>query len=116
MRLNISWVLDQEEPEWDLWKNKADTLRLDTNINNDGYVCGIYSLNNSQTHTHHGASTFTSFAAVQRIIESYRVFITQQTLDPTRQTTPIAIRPDMDMDNTYIGNPQSLSGLSAVQR
>ena len=40
--------------------------------------------------------------------------MTQQTLDPTRQTTPIAIRPNMD--NTYIGNPQSLSGLSAVQR
>lgn len=59
-------------------------------------------------------STFTSFGAVQRVIEAYRVFITQQTLDPTRQTTPIAIRPDMD--NTYVGNPQSLSGLSDVQR
>ncbi len=63
---------------------------------------------------YHSKSTFTSFDAVQRVIEAYRVFITQQTLDPTRQTIPIAIRPDMD--NTYIGNPQSLSGLSDVQR
>ena len=51
---------------------------------------------------------------MQRAIEAYRVFITQQTLDPTRRTVPITIRPDMD--NTYLGNSQRPSGLSDVQR
>ena len=51
---------------------------------------------------------------MQRTIEAYRVFITQQTLDPTRRTVPITIRPDMD--NTYLGNSQRPSGLSDVQR
>lgn len=65
--------------------------------------------------TSRSASTFTSFdlGAIQRVIEAYRVFITQQILDPTRQTIPSAIRPDVD--NTYVGNPRPLSSLSNVQ-
>jgi alpha-galactosidase len=51
---------------------------------------------------------------VQRTIENYRIFINQQTEDSSRQGQGIMIRPDMD--NTYVGNPQSLSGLSDVQR
>lgn len=36
MRLDISWGLNRAEPEWDVWTANADTLRLDTDINNDG--------------------------------------------------------------------------------
>ena len=34
MRLHISYALNRTEPEWDIWKSNADTLRLDTDVNN----------------------------------------------------------------------------------
>jgi len=55
-----------------------------------------------------------NFATVQRAIENYRIFINQQAEDTSRHGKGIRIRPDMD--NTFVGNPQSLSGLSDVQR
>lgn len=36
MRLDISWALNRAEPEWGIWKNNADSLRLSTDVNNDG--------------------------------------------------------------------------------
>ena len=60
------------------------------------------------------SSTFVSGQTVQRAIEHYRSFINQQTEDSSRQGHGIMIRPDMD--STYIGNPQSLSSISDVQR
>ena len=62
----------------------------------------------------HRSSTFVAWQTVQRAIERYRSFINQQTEDSSRQGHGIMIRPDMD--STYIGNPQSLSGISDVQR
>ena len=44
MRLDISWGLNRDEPEWDVWKTNADTLRLDTDINNDGYAHQLHYL------------------------------------------------------------------------
>jgi len=95
MRLDLSWKLDRSEPSWTIWRNSADTLRLDQDLNaQDGTVQ-------------------VQFATMQRAIEQYRQFITEQ-LVPDRQGQPIMIRPDMD--NIFVGNPQSISGLSVVQR
>lgn len=97
IRLDLSWKLDRTEDwDWYLWRGNADSLRLDQDINNSG------------------ESTLVSFSTVQRAIEQYRIFINQQEEDPTRQTVPIMIRPDMD--NMYVGNAQSLTGLSNVER
>ncbi|KAL1964963.1 hypothetical protein VTN77DRAFT_6163 [Rasamsonia byssochlamydoides] len=97
IRLDLSWKLDRDEGnDWQIWRTHADALRLDQDINNSGQ------------------STLVSFATVQRAIEQYRIFINQQEEDPTRQGIPIMIRPDMD--NMYVGNPQSLTGLSDVER
>jgi alpha-galactosidase len=96
MRLDLSWKLYRDVGDWYLWRGNADSLRLDQDINNSGQ------------------STLVSFATVQRAIEQYRIFINQQVEDPTRQTIPIMIRPDMD--NMYTGNAQSLTGLSDVER
>ncbi|KAH7105540.1 glycoside hydrolase [Auriculariales sp. MPI-PUGE-AT-0066] len=96
MRLNLSWKLSREAPYWDVWRSSADSLRLDQDINvsNSGH--------------------FTDWKTVQRAIENYRIFINQQVLDQSRWNKGIMIRPDMD--NTYIGNPQGISGISDVQR
>lgn len=96
IRLDVSWKLNRELPFWEVWRGNADSLRTDQDINNAQ------------------SSTQVSWATVQRAIEAYRVFITQQTLDPSRQGVGIQIRPDMD--NIYIGNPSEVSGLSEVQR
>lgn len=48
-RLDISWGLDHSEPEWDVWKANADTLRLDTDINSDGYARDVRTLNSPKT-------------------------------------------------------------------
>lgn len=50
-QLNISWGLDRDEPEWDVWKANADTLRLDTDVKNDGYACTFRTLNTPKPHT-----------------------------------------------------------------
>ncbi|EJD48125.1 glycoside hydrolase [Auricularia subglabra TFB-10046 SS5] len=96
MRLDLSWKLSREQPFWTTWQESADSLRLDQDINNSG------------------ARTFTAWGTVQRAIENYRSFINQQVLDQSRWGKGIHIRPDMD--NTYVGNAQDVSGLSDVQR
>eukprot|EP00026_Physarum_polycephalum_P007601 Phypoly_transcript_07665.p1 GENE.Phypoly_transcript_07665~~Phypoly_transcript_07665.p1 ORF type:complete len:529 (+),score=56.66 Phypoly_transcript_07665:56-1588(+) len=96
IRLDISWKLDRELPYWEIWRSNADSLRTDQDINNAN------------------SNTLVSWATVQRAIENYRIYITQQTLDPTRQGKGIQVRPDMD--NAYVGNPQQITGLSDVQR
>lgn len=96
MRLDISWKLDRDEPFWSRWQASADALRTDQDINN------------SQS------ATFVSWVTVQRAIENYRLFINEQTQNVTRHGTPIRIRPDLD--NTYVGNPAAVSGISDAQR
>jgi alpha-galactosidase len=98
LRLHLSWKLDRDLSDWLLWRSNAESLRLAQDINNSG----------SDT------TTFTAFATVQRAIEQYRSFINQQEEDPTRQGLPIMIRPDMD--NLYVGNGASLSGITDQQR
>jgi alpha-galactosidase len=93
IRLHLSWKLDRDTADWLLWSGNADSLRTDQDINNSG------------------KTTLVSFATVQRAIEQYRLFVTQQVGDPN---TPIMIRPDMD--NMFVGNSESLTGLSDVER
>ena len=63
-----------------------------------------------------GEETLTSFATVQRAIERYRVFVTSiaQDLVNGGAQNPVRIRPDMD--NTYVANNGTLSGLHDAQR
>ncbi|KUJ08321.1 glycoside hydrolase family 27 protein [Mollisia scopiformis] len=97
MPLDLSWKLDRDNlGDWLTWKNNADSLRTDQDINNSGQP------------------TLVSFATVQRAIENYRIFINQQEEDPTRQGLPIKIHPDMD--NMYTGNAAALTGVSDVER
>lgn len=94
MRLHISWKLDRSDPYWQIWQSTSDALRIDQDINNNK------------------KDTLTAWSTVLRTIDYYRQFINEQTV-PARQGKPIMIRPDMD--NTYIGNAASISGLSDVQ-
>ena len=97
IRLDLSWKLDRNSvADFEIWRNNADSIRTDQDINNSG------------------TGTFTSFGTVQRAIEQYRSFINQQEEDPTRQTVPIMVHPDMD--NMYTGNAASLTGLTNQER
>lgn len=96
MRLDLSWALQRDLNDWEIWQANADSLRTDQDINNSGQ------------------STLVSFNHVQRAIEMYRIFINQQEEDPTRQGKPITIHPDMD--NMFTGNPESLTGLTDQER
>lgn len=95
LRLDISWKLDRSDPYWGYWQSSADSLRLDQDINNSG------------------SSSLVAWQTVLRTINYYREFINEQT-QQSRQQKPIMIRPDMD--NMYVGNKQSIGGLSDVQR
>ena len=95
MRLDISWKLSRESPYWQVWKEGADSLRLDQDVNSAG------------------SGHFTQWSTVQRAIENYRIFINQQVLDESRWNQPIMIHPDMD--NVYVDR-SDVSGLSDVQR
>ena len=96
IRLDISWKLDRNEPYWTRWQNNADSLRLDFDVNLQG------------------ANRLTAWRVIQRAIEAYRVFVVEQITDPARRGHGIRIRPDMD--NTFIVNPQELSGINDDQR
>ncbi|KAH8817368.1 glycoside hydrolase family 27 protein [Xylogone sp. PMI_703] len=96
MRLDLSWKLERDNADFQIWRTNSDSIRTDQDINND--------------HT----GTFVSFEVVQRAIENYRIFINQQVEDPTRQNIPIMVRPDMD--NMYVGNAASITGVTDQQR
>jgi alpha-galactosidase len=99
MRLGLSWMLDwDEQDDWETWAGNADSMRLDEDINNSG------------------KHTLVSFSTVQRAIERYRVFVTSlaQSRVNGGPQNKIKIRPDMD--NTFVANNISLSGLHDAQR
>lgn len=98
MELHLSWKLERDLPDFLIWQHSAESIRTDQDINNSGS----------------GTSTFVSFSTVQRAIENYRIFINQQVEDSTRQGKPIMVRPDMD--NMYVGNAQSLTGVTDQER
>jgi alpha-galactosidase len=93
--LHISWKLNRSGIYWQKWRQDADSLRVDQDINNSG------------------ESSLTAWWTVLRTIDYYRQFIVEQT-QPDRQNETIMIRPDMD--NMFVGNPADLSGISDVQR
>lgn len=95
MRLDISWKLDRSDPYWGIWQSSADTLRVDQDTNNAG------------------KDSLVSWTSVLRTLDYYRQFINEQTAQG-RQGKAIMIRPDLD--NTFVGNPENISGLSDVQR
>lgn len=95
IRLDIGWKLDRSDPYWRIWQSSSDTLRVDQGVNNSS------------------ESTLVSWATVLRTLDYYRQFIIEQT-QGSRQGAAIIIRPDMD--NTFVGNAQNISGLSDVQR
>ncbi|KAI9766649.1 MAG: hypothetical protein M1839_004789, partial [Geoglossum umbratile] len=92
MRLDISWKLDRSDAFYTIWKQNADSMRIDQDINNGG------------------EPTLVSWGTVQRTIEQYRQYINQQV--PKGQ--PLTIYPDMD--NLMVGNAASLTGISDQQR
>ncbi|KAH0556125.1 hypothetical protein GP486_005942 [Trichoglossum hirsutum] len=99
MRLDISWKLERNDTYYSIWKNNllkfensADSMRVDQDINNSNQP------------------TLTSWKTVQRTIEQYRQYISLQV--PKGQ--PLTIYPDMD--NLFVGNKASLTGLSDGQR
>lgn len=94
MRLDISWKLERNETYFDIWENNADSMRTDQDINNS-----------------QGSSNFLQWSTVQRAIENYRQYIVQVS-EETGGT--LSIYPDMD--NLYVANPESQSGVTDCQR
>ncbi|KAI1806236.1 glycoside hydrolase family 27 protein [Daldinia bambusicola] len=92
MRLDISWKLDRSQQYFDIWEANADSMRTDQDINNGG------------------ASTFVSWEVVQRAIDNYRQYITTV----MAYNTTLTIYPDMD--NLFVGNPTSVSGVTDDER
>ncbi|KAK5633508.1 hypothetical protein RRF57_009222 [Xylaria bambusicola] len=92
MRLDISWKLDRSEQFFDIWETNADSMRTDQDINNGG------------------AATFVSWGTVQRAIDNYRQYITTV----SAFNTTLTIYPDMD--NLFVGNAASMSGVTDDER
>ncbi|KAI8955485.1 glycoside hydrolase [Xylaria longipes] len=92
MRLDISWKLDRSEQFFDIWETNADSMRTDQDINNGG------------------VATFVSWGTVQRAIDNYRQYIiTVSAFDTTLTIYP-------DMDNLFVGNAASVSGVTDDER
>ncbi|KAI1776954.1 glycoside hydrolase family 27 protein [Hypoxylon cercidicola] len=92
MRLDISWKLDRSQEYFDIWESNADSMRTDQDINNGGQ------------------STFVTWDTFQRAIENYRQYITTV----MQYNTTLTIYPDMD--NLFVGNPASVSGVTDNER
>jgi alpha-galactosidase len=94
IRLDISWKLDRSASYQKVWSSNADSQRTDQDINNSG------------------SSTFIAWATVQRAIENYRDFITRIVAASSNPNTTIY----PDMDNMYIGNGETATGVSDAMR
>jgi alpha-galactosidase len=94
MRLDISWKLERNKTYFKIWESNADSMRTDQDINNSG------------------SKTFVKWATVQRAIDNYRDFISR--VVATGMEQPLSISPDMD--NLYIGNTKSVTGVSDMMR
>lgn len=92
MRLDISWKLERNKTYYDIWRANADSMRTDQDINNSG------------------ADNFTMWQTVQRAIDNYRQYIVLQI--PKQEQ--ISIYPDMD--NLFVVNPATISGVTDAQR
>ncbi|KAI1377691.1 glycoside hydrolase family 27 protein [Hypoxylon crocopeplum] len=92
IRLDISWKLDRSQEYFDIWEANADSMRTDQDINNGG------------------GPTFVSWEVVQRAIDNYRQYITTA----MQYNTTLTIYPDMD--NVFVGNPASVSGVTDDER
>ncbi|KAI2624158.1 glycoside hydrolase family 27 protein [Hypoxylon sp. NC1633] len=92
MRLDISWKLDRSQEFFDIWETSADSMRTDQDVNNGG------------------ASTFVSWATVQRAVDNYRQYITTV----MQYNTTLTIYPDMD--NLFVGNAAAVSGVTDDER
>ncbi|KAI9729306.1 MAG: hypothetical protein M1834_006977 [Cirrosporium novae-zelandiae] len=91
VRLDISWKLDRNEPYYSIWRTNADTMRTDQDLNG-------------------GDGVQTQWSTVQRAIEQYREYIVQV----NQNYSTLTIYPDMD--NLFVGNSASLSGITDTQR
>ncbi|ORY15015.1 glycoside hydrolase superfamily [Clohesyomyces aquaticus] len=93
--LEISWKLDWRL-DWanDIYKSSADAMRMDQDINNSG------------------EGTLVSWSTVQRTIEMYRQYILAQ----QERGANFALTIYPDLDNLYVGNAQSLTGITDEQR
>lgn len=99
MRLGLSWMLDWHSNSlWSTWNENADSMRLDEDINNSG------------------DQRLVSFATVQRAIERYRVFVNSLAQGLVNGGAQHAVRIRPDMDNTFVANNITLSGLHDAQR
>lgn len=92
IRLDISWKLDRSQKYFDIWESNADSMRTDQDINNGG------------------KPTFVSWQVVQRAIDNYRQYVTTV----MQYNTTLTVYPDMD--NLYVGNPASVSGVTDDER
>ncbi|KAF2173918.1 glycoside hydrolase family 27 protein [Zasmidium cellare ATCC 36951] len=93
IRLDISWKLERNDSFFDIWEANADSMRLDQDLNAQG------------------GNKLVEWAVVQRAIENYRQFISTVIDD---NHLPLTIHPDMD--NAFIGNPESVTGVSDAER
>jgi alpha-galactosidase len=94
IRLDISWKLERNSTYQKIWSGNADSQRTDQDINNSGQ------------------DTFIAWGTVQRAIDNYRDFITRiidASDDPITTIYP-------DMDNMYVGNAESITGVSDAMR
>jgi alpha-galactosidase len=94
MRLDISWKLDRDPSDYNIWSSNADSFRTDQDLNNSG--------NNS--------TTFVQWEIVQRAIDNYRQYITLHTGDDE----VLSIFPDMD--NLFVANGEEVSGVTDEER
>lgn len=92
VRLDISWKLCRNDTYYDIWRTNADSLRVDQDLNN------------------YGGTTLIAVREAQRTIEMYRQTIVLH----TGKNQPITIYPDMD--DLFIGNDESITGLNDNQR
>ena len=92
MRLDLSWKLCRNETFLPVWGQYAESIRTDQDIDN------------------YGTNTFLAWQVVQRAIDNYRQYISLQ----MARNVPLTMYPDMD--NLFVANPESLTGISDEER
>ncbi|KAF7541159.1 hypothetical protein G7054_g857 [Neopestalotiopsis clavispora] len=93
IRLDLSSNVCRNEPYLGIWKSSADSFRIAVDINNSG-----------------SSKFLGSMWKVQGTIEQYRQYI--NLLVAANET--MSLHPDFD--NMFVGNPESVSGVTDAQR
>ncbi|KAL4796722.1 hypothetical protein BDV19DRAFT_377970 [Aspergillus venezuelensis] len=98
IELDVSSNVYRSEPYWGTWGSSAESIRVDTDINN------------------YGGNTFVNMREVQRTIENYRQFANLQVRDIKSGLGSGSVTLRGNLDTLLVGNLANVTGVTDTQR